>query len=104
MAQLSDLARRMFRMRTERTRARPGPIPRMGRYIQLDNRLRMRVTGNPSAEFWAWLTLIGWREIRHVRDRRNYIDLPERSFMELFRRDPQRRETLYDRLVEITTH
>ena len=98
MPKIADLTRTMLRIRETRHRANPGPYPRLHGYIYFDS-YRMRVTTNPTAEFWHWLTLAGWREIQYPRDRRSYTTLPENSFKELSDRSSASREQEYITLM-----
>jgi len=77
---------------------RIGDIPRLGSKIHLDA-TRMRVTINPSEEFWIWLVQAGWRECKYPRDRRIYNDLPEKTMKKLAKVDGLEREALYARLL-----
>lgn len=99
MAKIADLTRTMLRIRETRNRANPGPYPRLHGYIYYE-RYRMRVTTNPTAEYWHWLTLAGWREIQYPRDRRGYSTLPENSFKMLADRSSASREQEYIRLMQ----
>ncbi len=99
MSKIADLTRTMLRIRETRHRASAGPYPRLHGYIYFD-RFRMRVTTNPTAEYWHWLTLAGWREIQYPRDRRTYITLPEGSFKLLSSRTSASREQEYISLIQ----
>jgi hypothetical protein len=80
----------------------PGPCPSMGASIVKRNVL-MKVTEPVSAEFWDWLVLSGWREVRMSRNRRKYTPLPNSAFAKLARVDTQERDTLYRRMLATTT-
>ncbi|MGB7301383.1 MAG: hypothetical protein WBD34_18835 [Burkholderiaceae bacterium] len=95
---LPDFARTLLKIRETRAKQEAGPPPRLHGFIHYD-RFRMRVTSNPSAEYWNWLTLAGWRENRFPRDRRDYVDLPEATFAELAQRSSASREETYLKLM-----
>lgn len=76
-----------------------GDVPRLGSKIHLDA-LRMKVSVNPSDELWLWLVQVGWRECSYPRDRRVYLDLPDRTLKELAKRHGLEREALYGQLLE----
>ncbi|MEZ5741898.1 MAG: hypothetical protein R3E68_22310 [Burkholderiaceae bacterium] len=71
----------------------------MGSHIHFDGR-RMKVTEPPEPEFWAWLTLAGWRECRFSGDRRRYVNLPENAFKRLASRQSASREEYYHQLMD----
>lgn len=98
MPSLIDIARTTLRIRKHRATLQPGPIPRLGRRIHLGN-LRMRVACNPTAEYWGWLSLMGWRECVHRNDRRHYVDLPDEAFRRLGDYQGAARESVYRKLI-----
>ena len=102
MALLVDFARNLIGIRSRRQLARPGPAPAVGALIHFSG-VRMRVTGAPSPEFWAWLALLGWRECHFENDRRHYRDLPESAFDELARRSGASREAVYHQMMQTST-
>lgn len=90
--------RRALKIKADRATMTIGEIPRLGRKIHLDA-LRMKVSINPSDELWIWLVKSGWRECTYPRDRRIYLDLPDRTLKELAKRDGLEREKLYANLL-----
>lgn len=98
MLRVPDFARTLLKIREKRAREDPGPAPRLHGYIHYEQ-FRMRVTANPSAEYWNWLTLAGWRECNYPKDRRDYTDLPEGTFKALAARSSASREETYLKLM-----
>tara|TARA_R110002049_G_scaffold160023_2_gene325028 strand:- start:146 stop:469 length:324 start_codon:yes stop_codon:yes gene_type:complete len=98
MENLINGVRRAFKITKPRSVNRIGDIPRLGRRIHLDS-VRMRVTLNPSEDLWIWLVKAGWRECTYPNDRRDYLDLPDRTIKELAKRDGLEREALYSKLM-----
>lgn len=90
--------RRALQIQNPRSTPRIGDIPRLGSKIHLDCQ-RMRVTINPTEEFWIWLVQAGWRECKYPRDRRIYVDLPEKTMKKLARVTGLEREALYSKLL-----
>lgn len=76
----------------------PGPCPTMGASIVKRNVL-MKVTEPVAAEFWDWLVLSGWREVRMSRNRRKYTPLPNSAFAKLARVAVHERDALYRRML-----
>lgn len=98
MARLTDFARNLIGIRSRRRLPPPGPAPAAGSLIHFAG-ARMRVTSAPSEEFWAWLTLMGWRPCDYEGDRRRYRDLPRPAFAELAGRSGASREAVYHQLM-----
>ncbi|MEZ5659246.1 MAG: hypothetical protein R3E83_12170 [Burkholderiaceae bacterium] len=99
MTLLVDFARRLIGIRSRRAIEAPGPPPQAGSMLHFSG-VRMRVSDTPSAEFWAWLVLMGWRECRYPGDRRQYEDLPESAFEALAVRNGASREAVYHQLMQ----
>lgn len=102
MALLTDFARNLIGIRSRRRLPPPGPAPGVGSWIHFSG-ARMRVTSVPSPEFWAWLTLLGWRPCDFEGDRRRYRDLPRPAFDELAGRRGASREAVYHQLMQPET-
>lgn len=64
----------------------------------------MRVTINTTEEFWIWLVQAGWRECKYPRDRRIYVDLPEKTMKKLARVNGLEREALYTKILAYMTN
>jgi hypothetical protein len=91
------------RPRKERRRLPPpGPCPAMGASIVKRNVL-MKVSEPVSPDFWGWLVLSGWREVRMSRNRRKYIVLPGSAFPKLARVPAHGRDALCQRMLESAT-
>lgn len=91
--------RRAFNITKPRATGEFGDVPRLGRKIHLDA-LRMKVSINPTDELWIWLVQVGWRECTYPRDRRVYLDLPDRTLKEIAKRNGLEREALYSQLLD----
>ncbi|MEZ5648974.1 MAG: hypothetical protein R3E87_00320 [Burkholderiaceae bacterium] len=98
MTALLDMARRLLGRRSQRALDAPGAPPAPGTTIHFSG-ARMRVTAPPSGEFWAWLSLMGWRENMYPGDRRRYDDLPDEAFRMLATRRGASREAVYHQLM-----
>lgn len=98
MAVIRDTLRSMLNIRVPRSAAGLGPKPRTGSRIVL-GRLRMIVTCTPPDDLWYFISLLGWREVKIPRDRRQYIDLPRASFEQLVRAAPAQREGRYQAVI-----
>jgi len=98
MQTIINSVRRALQIENPRATSRIGDIPRLGSRIHLDS-TRMRVTINPSEEFWIWLVQAGWRECAYPRDRRLYTDLPEKTMKKLAKVHGLEREALYSRIL-----
>lgn len=75
-----------------------GPCPNPGASVVRRN-LAMKVTEPISREFWDWLVLVGWREVRMAKNRRRYKTLPADTFGRLARATPAMRDALYRELI-----
>jgi len=83
----------------ERRRVPPaGPCPSVGASIVKRN-IVMKVTEPVSAEFWDWLVLCGWREVRMSKNRRKYTPVPSSAFGKLAHISAQDRDALYRRML-----
>ena len=95
---IKDKFRTLLKIRVKREMPTMGTKPRMGSKVTLGN-LRMFVTSTPPDELWYFFSLQGWREARHPRDRRKYLDMPRASFDLLARCNSSEREMRYRQLV-----
>jgi len=59
----------------------------------------MKVTEPMSSEFWDWLVLSGWREVRMSKNRRKYNAVPNSAFGKLAHVAAQERDALYRRML-----
>ena len=75
-----------------------GPCPSIGASLVKRN-VVMKVTESPSTEFWSWLVLSGWREVRMSKNKRKYVAAPAGAFVKLARAATHERETLYRRML-----
>jgi hypothetical protein len=83
----------------ERRRTPPaGPCPPIGASL-VKRDVVMKVTEPMQPEFWDWLVLSGWREVRLSRNRRKYIAAPPGAFRRLARAVSQDRDTLYQKML-----
>jgi hypothetical protein len=80
----------------------PGPCPSMGASI-VNREVVMKVTEPMSSEFWDWLVLSGWREVRMSKNRRKYKVIPASAFGKLAHVAAQERDALYRRMLGSTT-
>jgi hypothetical protein len=78
--------------------AAPGPCPSVGASIAKRN-VVMKVTEPISSEFWDWLVLSGWREVRMSKNRRKYTAVPNSAFGKLAHVAAQERDGLYRRML-----
>jgi hypothetical protein len=76
----------------------PGHCPAIGASLVKRN-VVMKVTESPSNEFWSWLVLAGWREVRMSKNKRKYIAAPAGAFARLSKATTQDREALYRRML-----
>jgi hypothetical protein len=99
LKRLSEMFLGSGKPRKERRRLpAPGPCPTMGASIVKRNVL-MKITEPIPSEFWDWLVLAGWREVRMSRNRRKYVALPNSAFAKLSRAAGQERDALYRRML-----
>lgn len=85
---------------TERRRLpTPGPCPAIGASI-VKGDFVMRVSEPMAQEFWDWLVLSGWREVRMAKNRRKYRRVPASAFGKLAHVRPQHREALWARMQD----
>jgi hypothetical protein len=75
IAALRDWLRSLLRIRSERRLQRAGAKPAIGTSI-IQGDLRMKVPAGMNEELWRWMMDQGWRESRHLPDRRRYRDVP----------------------------
>jgi hypothetical protein len=59
----------------------------------------MKVTQSPTPEFWNWLILYGWREVRMSKNRRKYNPMPTGAFAKLAKAATQEREALCEKML-----
>lgn len=59
----------------------------------------MKVTQSPTPEFWNWLVLAGWREVRMSKNRRKYNAAPTGAFAKLAKAATQEREALCEKIL-----
>jgi hypothetical protein len=76
----------------------PGPCPNIGASLVKDT-VVMRVSEPVSEEFWNWLVLSGWREVRMTKNRRKYTRIPASAFGKLARVSSREREVLWARML-----
>ncbi|MGE0313938.1 MAG: hypothetical protein AB7P21_20195 [Lautropia sp.] len=98
MQVIRDKIRTLLNIRVQRAAGSLGTRPRTGSRIVL-GRLRMIVTCTPSDDLWYFISLLGWREVKVARDRRQYVDLPRASFEQLVRAKPTQREARYRAVI-----
>ncbi len=55
----------------------------------------MKISQPISTEFWNWLVLVGWREVRMSKNKRRYNPAPAGTFAKLARVPAREREALY---------
>ncbi len=89
----------MLKIRVDRKSPPIGAKPQPGRAI-VRGRNRMIITTPVPDDLWYYLTLLGWREVPVMRDRRRYIDLPSASLEILMRAPSSRREIRYRQLLD----
>jgi hypothetical protein len=83
----------------ERRRTPPaGACPPIGASL-VKRGVVMKVTEPIQAEFWDWLVLSGWREVRLSRNRRKYVPAPPGAFRRLARAVSQERDTVYQKML-----
>lgn len=78
--------------------APPGPRPSIGASIVKRN-IVMKVTEPITDEFWNWLILSGWREVRMSKNRRKYTIVPGSAFGKLAHVAAQERDALYRQML-----
>ena len=78
--------------------ASPGPCPSVGASIVKRN-VVMKVTEPISSEFWDWLVLSGWREVRMSKNRRKYQSVPVSAFNKLAHVAVREREATYQQML-----
>ena len=98
MQVIRDKLRSLLNIRVQRSATGLGPKPRTGSRIVL-GRLRMIVTCTPPDDLWYFISLLGWREVKITRDRRQYDELPRASFEQLVRATPAHREARYRAVI-----
>lgn len=59
----------------------------------------MEVDTDLTEELWDWLMLMGWREIRPIRDRRHYRCAPRGACFALKKATMGERDLLYRRIL-----
>lgn len=83
----------------ERRRLAPaGRCPSIGASLVRRN-VAMKVTQSPTPEFWNWLVLAGWREVRMSKNRRKYSTAPTGAFAKLAKAATQEREALSEKIL-----
>jgi hypothetical protein len=83
----------------DRRRTPPaGSCPPIGASL-VKNGVVMKVTEPVQPEFWDWLVLSGWREVRLSRNRRKYVAAPPAAFRRLSRAVSQDRDMVYKKLL-----
>jgi hypothetical protein len=75
MSVLRNRIRSLLNIRAERRIPRTGAKPAIGASI-INGDVRMKVPAGMSEELWRWMLEQGWRESRHVPDRRRYREVP----------------------------
>lgn len=81
---------------------RPGPCPGVGASIVRRNMV-MKVSEPISPEFWDWLVLVGWREVRMSKNKRRYHHVPSGTFIRLAHVAAEERESIYRTMLGLTT-
>jgi hypothetical protein len=77
---------------------RPGPCPNMGASV-VRGRSVMKITDPITQEFWDWLVLAGWREVRMTKNKRSYDPLPPDTLRTLLRSPRREWEAVHQQLV-----
>lgn len=77
---------------------RPGPCPNVGASI-VRRKWVMKITEPISQDFWDWLVLSGWREVRMSKNKRRYEALPADTLAKLRRSSAREREMLHSNLL-----
>jgi hypothetical protein len=81
----------------------PGRCPSIGASL-VRRDVVMKVTQSPTPEFWNWLTLYGWREVRMSKNRRKYHAMPTGAFAKLAKAATQEREALCEKMLGAMAH
>ena len=76
----------------------PGPRPNLGASI-VNRDVVIRINEPISDEFWDWLVLSGWREVRMSKNRRKYKTMPSTAIRKLAHVTAQERDALYQRML-----
>lgn len=76
----------------------PGQRPNIGASLVKRN-VVMKVTQPISDEFWDWLVLAGWREVRMSKNRRKYVMAPVSALPTLARASAQERDAIYEQML-----
>jgi hypothetical protein len=95
---LKHALRALLGIRQARRIPLPGPIPKVGGSIVLNN-LRIRLRHPIDHEEWAWLINKGWRSIDMRTNRRAYTLVPNDIVFTMFSKDKTRRETIHSNLT-----
>jgi hypothetical protein len=98
-AAVRDRLRTLLNIRKARKQHRRGPRPSTGSRIYCDD-VRMTVQAGMTAELWAWLQSLGWREVLFKGDRRKYRDVSTEMARELIDSPPERREEVLAQAIE----
>jgi hypothetical protein len=77
---------------------RPGSCPNVGASL-VRGKSVMKLTDPISQEFWEWLVLAGWREVRMAKNKRRYEPLPPNTLRTLLRSAREDRELLHQQLI-----
>ena len=75
-----------------------GPRPSVGASLVKSN-VVMKVTQPISDDFWNWLVLVGWREVRMSKNRRKYVAAPAGTLATLAKASIQDRDEKYRELL-----
>jgi hypothetical protein len=73
---------------------RPGPRPNVGASV-VRGRALIKLTDPISQEFWEWMVLAGWREVRMSKNKRRYEPMPADTLRKLMRSPPQEWEAIH---------
>lgn len=95
---MKDKLRTLFSIRTKRQAPPVGPLPKEGAFIMCGS-LKMQVTHPMPRELWDWMVLSGWRNVPVTKDRRQSVDLPERTLKDLMDAAPNERDALHARIL-----
>ena len=95
---LKDMLRTLVGIRKERQLLPATEKPQIGSNIVREN-LRIRLKYPITDDQWEWLIDIGWRTIDMRKNRRRYINVPDKAVIRLLEAGEVEREVLHMRLV-----
>ena len=97
---LKDMLRTMLRIRNTRQLDAVCPKPPVGSNIVRD-RLRIRLNHPIDDEAWEWFARMGWRTTDMRKDRRQYMNVPDRVLLNLIKANNLERQVLHISLMEL---